>query len=93
MAIVASISGEMGGLGTKNRRYTTQEDWEERISHLENVHKFGACDQSKIFVCADNFRRHINHSHAGTSGQWTNALENACMRKEEIARTWIRGAV
>ena len=28
------------------------------------------------------FRQHLKHSHAGTSGKWTNILENACMRDE-----------
>lgn len=57
-------------------------DWDSRISHLTNVHKFGECNQSKKFFRADHFRQHLKHSHAGTSGKWTNMLENAC-RKDE----------
>jgi hypothetical protein len=46
------------------------------------VHKFGECNQSKKFFRADHFRQHLKHSHAGTSGKWTNMLENACMKDE-----------
>lgn len=47
-------------------------------------HKFGECNQSKKFFRADHFRQHLKHSHAGTSGKWTNMLENACMREETM---------
>lgn len=59
-----------------------QPDWEDRIGHLTNVHKFGECNQSKKFFRADHFRQHLKHSHAGTSGKWTNQLEAACMKEE-----------
>ena len=57
-------------------------DWEARGAHLNGVHKFGECNQSKKFFRADHFRQHLKHSHAGTSGKWTNMLETACMRDE-----------
>ena len=57
-------------------------DWEARGAHLNGVHKFGECNQSKKFFRADHFRQHLKHSHAGTSGKWTNMLETACMREE-----------
>lgn len=57
-------------------------DWEARGLHLNGVHKFGECNQSKKFFRADHFRQHLKHSHAGTSGKWTNMLETACMRDE-----------
>lgn len=57
-------------------------DWNARMSHLNNVHKFGECNQTKKFFRADHFRQHLKHSHAGTSGKWTNMLENACMKDE-----------
>ncbi|KAK4696770.1 hypothetical protein P7C71_g1205, partial [Lecanoromycetidae sp. Uapishka_2] len=57
-------------------------DWTERGQHLTNVHKFGECNQSKKFFRADHFRQHLKHSHAGTSGKWTNMLETACMKDE-----------
>lgn len=57
-------------------------DWDARMAHLTNVHKFGECNQSKKFFRADHFRQHLKHSHAGTSGKWTNMLENACMKEE-----------
>ncbi|KAI9731753.1 MAG: hypothetical protein M1834_004542 [Cirrosporium novae-zelandiae] len=57
-------------------------DWEQRYDHLTTSHKFGECNQSKKFYRADHFRQHLKHSHAGTSGKWTNMLENACMRDE-----------
>ena len=46
------------------------------------VHKFGECNKSKKFFRADHFRQHLKHSHAGTSGKWTNMLENACIKDE-----------
>jgi hypothetical protein len=57
-------------------------DWDDRVNHLQNVHKFGECNQSKKFFRADHFRQHLKHSHAGTSGKWTNMLETACMKDE-----------
>ncbi|KAK3171115.1 hypothetical protein OEA41_003199 [Lepraria neglecta] len=57
-------------------------DWNERTRHLINTHKFGECNQSKKFFRADHFRQHLKHSHAGTSGKWTNMLETACMKDE-----------
>jgi uncharacterized protein with PIN domain len=57
-------------------------DWEARIEHLTNIHKFRECNQTKKFFRADHFRQHLKHSHAGTSGKWTNMLENACMKDE-----------
>ncbi|KAI7514985.1 hypothetical protein KC347_g87 [Hortaea werneckii] len=53
-----------------------------RADHLNRVHKFGECNQAKKFFRADHFRQHLKHSHAGTSGKWTNTLENACMKDE-----------
>jgi len=55
---------------------------EIRIGHLQEVHKFGECNHAKKFFRADHFRQHLKHSHAGTSGKWTNMLENACMKDE-----------
>jgi hypothetical protein len=57
-------------------------NWETRSDHLNHVHKFGECNQAKKFFRADHFRQHLKHSHAGTSGKWTNMLENACMKDE-----------
>ncbi|KKK21535.1 hypothetical protein ARAM_006864 [Aspergillus rambellii] len=59
-----------------------QPDWDQRFEHLTTVHKFGECNNSKKFYRADHFRQHLKHSHAGTSGKWTNILENACMKEE-----------
>lgn len=47
------------------------------------MHKFGECNNAKKFFRADHFRQHLKHSHAGTSGKWTNILENACMKEEQ----------
>ncbi|KAF4968702.1 hypothetical protein FZEAL_10350 [Fusarium zealandicum] len=58
-------------------RHATDQDWDERIRHLQEVHKFRECNSSKKFYRADHFRQHLKHSHAGTSGKWTNMLENA----------------
>lgn len=59
-----------------------QPDWDERARHLDQQHKFRECNQSKKFFRADHFRQHLKHSHAGTSGKWTNRLETACIRDE-----------
>ncbi|KAI6335372.1 hypothetical protein MCOR07_003395 [Pyricularia oryzae] len=61
----------------------TEADWEERMKHLTDAHKFRECNSSKKFYRADHFRQHLKHSHSGTSGKWTNMLENACMLDEE----------
>jgi len=57
---------------------------EVRIMHLQEMHKFGECNHAKKFFRADHFRQHLKHSHAGTSGKWTNMLENACMQDEPL---------
>ena len=57
-------------------------DWDLRFDHLTNVHMFGECNRAKKFFRADHFRQHLKHSHAGTSGKWTNILESACMKDE-----------
>ncbi|KAL2073207.1 hypothetical protein VTL71DRAFT_10531 [Oculimacula yallundae] len=62
----------------------TDQDWEARVAHLQEMHKFGECNQAKKFFRADHFRQHLKHSHAGTSGKWTNMLENACMQDEPL---------
>ncbi|KAI4258211.1 MAG: hypothetical protein L6R42_005230 [Xanthoria sp. 1 TBL-2021] len=59
-------------------------DWADRVAHLTNTHKFGECNQSKKFFRADHFRQHLKHSHAGTSGKWTNMLEAECMKEEPV---------
>ncbi|KAF4508123.1 hypothetical protein G6O67_004544 [Ophiocordyceps sinensis] len=64
-------------------RHATEHDWDERIRHLQDVHKFRECNAAKKFYRADHFRQHLKHSHAGTSGKWTNMLENACMMEED----------
>ncbi|KAJ9209870.1 hypothetical protein DTO166G4_8559 [Paecilomyces variotii] len=64
-----------------------QPDWDRRFEHLTSVHKFGECNNAKKFYRADHFRQHLKHSHAGTSGKWTNILENACMKDEPQAES------
>lgn len=73
---VADVCGYCG------EEFPNPADWEARTEHLNHVHKFGECNQAKKFFRADHFRQHLKHSHAGTSGKWTNMLENACMRDE-----------
>jgi hypothetical protein len=68
----------------------TEQDWEVRIAHLQEMHKFGECNHAKKFFRADHFRQHLKHSHAGTSGKWTNMLENACQKDEPMPEV-IRG--
>ncbi|KAF7561550.1 hypothetical protein G7046_g2591 [Stylonectria norvegica] len=75
---------EPGALSGGNApRHATNQDLEERIRHLQEVHKFRECNSSKKFFRADHFRQHLKHSHAGTSGKWTNMLETACMLEED----------
>jgi len=62
--------------------FSNPPQWDLRAEHLNHVHKFGECNQAKKFFRADHFRQHLKHSHAGTSGKWTNMLENACMQDE-----------
>ncbi|KAI9815031.1 MAG: hypothetical protein M1827_002874 [Pycnora praestabilis] len=64
--------------------YSIPANWDARVEHLTTVHKFGECNQAKKFFRADHFRQHLKHSHAGTSGKWTNMLENACMKDEPV---------
>ncbi|KAJ4365277.1 hypothetical protein N0V83_008896 [Neocucurbitaria cava] len=73
---VADVCGYCG------EEFPNPADWDARSEHLNHVHKFGECNQAKKFFRADHFRQHLKHSHAGTSGKWTNMLENACMRDE-----------
>ncbi|KAL9097321.1 MAG: hypothetical protein Q9165_000748 [Trypethelium subeluteriae] len=68
--------------GYCGEEFPTPPDWAVRTDHLNRVHKFMECNQTKKFYRADHFRQHLKHSHAGTSGKWTNMLENACMRDE-----------
>ncbi|KAH6657618.1 hypothetical protein BKA67DRAFT_193710 [Truncatella angustata] len=69
--------------GPGRARHPTEQDWDDRLRHLQEVHKFRECNSSKKFFRADHFRQHLKHSHAGTSGKWTNMLETACMIEEE----------
>lgn len=62
-------------------------DWEARIEHLINMHKFGECNSNKKFFRADHFRQHLKHSHGGKTGKWTNILENNCQREESSDST------
>ena len=58
--------------------------WEERAKHMIQVHRFGECDKAKKLFRADHFRQHLKHIHAGVSGEWTNLLENSCMKDEPL---------
>ncbi|KAF1960204.1 hypothetical protein CC80DRAFT_288424 [Byssothecium circinans] len=73
---VADVCGYCG------EEFPLPANWDARTEHLNHVHKFGECNQAKKFFRADHFRQHLKHSHAGTSGKWTNMLENACMKDE-----------
>lgn len=64
-------------------RQSTEQDWDERIRHLQDDHKFRECNSSKKFFRADHFRQHLKHSHAAQIGEWTELLENVCMGKEK----------
>lgn len=70
---------------TKYARYPSDEDWEKRIAHLREQHKFRECNLSKIFYRPDHFRMHLKHSHAAVFGDWTKKLEKVCAQKESIS--------
>lgn len=70
--------------GYCGQEFPNPPDWNERVAHLNTLHKFGECNQGKKFFRADHFRQHLKHSHASTSGRWTNMLESACMREEPL---------
>ncbi|KAJ6188593.1 hypothetical protein N7519_003501 [Penicillium mononematosum] len=76
-------SPDMCGYCGKEFPNYPQVDWDGRFEHLTTVHKFGECNNAKKFYRVDHFRQHLKHSHAGTSGEWTNILENACMKEEQ----------
>jgi hypothetical protein len=67
-----------------------EEDWELRIAHLHEAHKFGECNHATKFFRTDHFRQHLKHSHAGIIGKWTIMLVNACMKDEHLPEP-IRG--
>ena len=62
--------------------FVTENDWKERIQHLQAVHYFRECNPSKKFYRIQHFRQHVKHSHAGRSGSWSGMLENFCMIEE-----------
>lgn len=72
--------------GYCGQEFINPPNWEERVNHLNQIHKFGECNQTKKFFRADHFRQHLKHSHAGTSGKWTNELEKACCKDEPPAQ-------
>ena len=78
----ASPSSAADVCGYCGEEFARPANWDARTNHLNHVHKFGECNQAKKFFRADHFRQHLKHSHAGTSGKWTNMLENACMKEE-----------
>jgi hypothetical protein len=68
----------------------TEQDWEVRIMHLREMHKFRECNYAKKFFRADHFRQHLKHSHAASTGKLTTMLENACMKDEPLPEL-VRG--
>ncbi len=63
--------------------HATEQDWKQRLRHLQDVHKFKKCKSTKEFYRADHFRQHLKRTHAGTIGIWTNMLETACRIQED----------
>lgn len=74
----------------------TEQDWDERVRHLQEDHKFRGCNSSKKFFRANDFRQHLKHSHAAPNGTWIELLENTCMTEEEaplpLGKITTRGA-
>jgi hypothetical protein len=76
------LSPTPGGLHVTE---VTEQDWKLRMIHLQKVHKYNECNVGKKFFRADHFRQHLKHSHASSSGPWTNTLEVACMKDEPLS--------
>lgn len=78
----STANGATDVCGYCGEEFSNPADWNSRRDHVLQTHKFGECNQAKKFFRADHFRQHLKHSHAGTSGKWTNMLETTCMRDE-----------
>ncbi|KAK3706753.1 hypothetical protein LTR37_012598 [Vermiconidia calcicola] len=78
----SSSSNNIDVCGYCGEEFPNPPQWDIRAEHLNHIHKFSECNQAKKFFRADHFRQHLKHSHQGTSGKWTNMLENACMKDE-----------
>lgn len=76
---------------TKYARYPSDEDWDKRITHIQDHHKFRECNTSKKFYRADHFRQHLKHSHAAVLGDWMDKLEES-RRQEEIPEDFARSS-
>lgn len=63
--------------------HATEQDWDDRVRHLQEDHNFRECNSSKKFFRADHFRQHLKRSHAALSGAWIELLDNACLMVEE----------
>jgi len=79
-----STNGTTDTCGYCGDEFPNPPDWNHRRDHVLQTHKFGECNQAKKFFRADHFRQHLKHSHAGTSGKWTNMLETTCVRDEPL---------
>lgn len=89
----ATSHGATDQCGFCGQEFPNPPQWDIRRDHLSVVHKFRECNQAKKFFRADHFRQHLKHSHAGTSGKWTNQLETACMRDEPLPVPMNRAAL
>ncbi|KAI7777892.1 hypothetical protein LA080_002944 [Diaporthe eres] len=67
---------------TKYARYPSDDDWDKRIAHLQDHHKFRECNLSKKFYRADHFRMHLKHSHGALAGDWMRYLVERVMQEE-----------
>lgn len=81
---MSSSTSDLDVCGYCGQEFPNPPEWDLRADHLKHVHKFGECNQGKKFFRADHFRQHLKHSHQGSSGKWTNILENACIKDEPI---------
>ncbi|KAJ4139704.1 hypothetical protein NW768_001047 [Fusarium equiseti] len=70
------------GTGTGNTTYVTDQDWDERVMHLQDIHKFKECNSSKKFFREDHFQQHLKHNHASIRGKWIHTLLYVAKRDE-----------
>ncbi|KAK3336308.1 hypothetical protein B0T19DRAFT_447441 [Cercophora scortea] len=70
------ICGFCGGVFLRNADRSPNTD--ELASHLELVHKYKECKQSKKFYRVDNFRQHLKTAHGAKLGKWLKVLEKNC---------------
>merc|ERR1712000_668860 len=81
------------GVAPNGSKVATPSDWDERMFHLNDTHKFRQCNLSKKFFRADHFRQHLKHSHAAAGGSGAKmkktSLSQKKRRKKKNREPWV----